>query len=70
MAGLSRSEYQRSLQKKSSGAIVFKFLWRVIVLALVLTTAPVVFALIAGFFMVSTIVLGNWKMSIDLPDYK
>jgi ABC-type Fe3+ transport system permease subunit len=70
MAGLSRSEYERSKGKHAKKGGWLKLLWRIVVLALLIVAGPPLFLLIFGFFMVTTIVLGNWKMSIDLPDYK
>ena len=70
MAGLSRSEYERSKGKHAKKGGWLKFLWQVMVLALLIVVAPFALLLIFGLTMAITIVLGNWKMSIDLPDYK
>jgi ABC-type Fe3+ transport system permease subunit len=70
MAGLSRSEYERSIAKQPKKGGWLKLVWRVVVLALVIVVGPPLLALIFSLTMVITIVLGNWKMSVDLPDYR
>ena len=70
MAGLSRSEYERTQAKHAQKGSWPKFLWRVFVLALMLVLLPVLLPLLFGLVMVTTIVLGNWKMSVDLPDFR
>lgn len=70
MAGLSRSEYEAQLNKKSSGATVTKFILRSLFTALMLVIMPIAFVIIFGVALLVTLVLGTFTRAVALPDFK
>ena len=68
MAGLSRSEYQASLQSQKTN----KALWliKILFLVSVIVFLPQFLLFGLGFVIVISLLLGAVKAGIDLPDYK
>lgn len=68
MAGLSRSEYQASLQRQKTN----KALWliKILFLVSVIVFLPQFLLFGLGFVIVISLLLGAVKAGIDLPDYK
>lgn len=68
MAGLSRSEYLASQQKKKSG--IGKLVWQILVLAFMISVFPMILIFLFPFIVVIWIMWKGVKASIDLPEYQ
>lgn len=68
MAGLSRSEYLASQQKKKSG--IGRLLWQIIVLAIMFVVFPMLVLFALPFVIGFSIIVGSLKDGIDLPEFR
>lgn len=68
MAGLSRSEYLASKQKKKG--VWFRLLWQVVVLAFMLIVFPMLIVFALPFVIGLSVIFGVIKDGIDLPEFK
>ena len=68
MAGLSRSEYRASIEKKKSNKLktVLGLVWMLTVL--VFLPQLIIFSI--GFWIALGLLLGSVKAGIDLPDFR
>jgi len=68
VAGLSRSEYLASQQKKKSG--IGRLLWQIIVLAIMFVVFPMLVLFALPFVIGFSIIVGSLKDGIDLPEFR
>lgn len=68
MAGLSRSEYLASKQKKRG--VWLRLLWQIVVLAFMLIVFPMIIVFALPFVIGLSVIFGVIKDGIDLPEFK
>lgn len=68
MAGLSRSEYQASLQKDKESKI--KTVVRILFMVAVIVFLPQLLLFVLGLWIIIALLLGAVKAGIDIPEFK